>query len=83
MTTCLPAARAFINHYVPGLPGSTQRRTYDRTNSLYHNGGASSGVTNSKISKSVNISVDYTTRSERDSTSAVHLVDMDGRYERF
>ncbi|KAI2840095.1 hypothetical protein CBS11350_7172 [Aspergillus niger] len=83
MTTCLPAARAFINQYVPGLPGSTQRRTYGRTNSLYNNGGASSGVTNSKISKSVNISVDYTTRSERDSTSAVHLVDMDGRYERF
>ncbi|RAL03302.1 CFEM domain-containing protein [Aspergillus ibericus CBS 121593] len=80
MTTCLPAARAFITHYFPALGGSSARRTYARTNSLYNN--TPSGA-NSKISKSVNISVDYTTRSARDSTSAVHLVEMDGRYERF
>ncbi|PYH95634.1 integral membrane protein [Aspergillus ellipticus CBS 707.79] len=76
LTTCLPAARAFLSNFVPGMSGSADRRTrntYDHAQS----GG------NSKISKSVNISVDYTTRSARDSTSAVHLVEMDGRYERF
>lgn len=37
---------------------------------------------NSKISKSVNFSVDYVSRGPRDDNSEVHLVEMDGKYTR-
>ncbi|PWY82020.1 integral membrane protein [Aspergillus heteromorphus CBS 117.55] len=78
LTTCLPAARALFARCVPGMSGSDNAHTYGRN--TYERGQSGAKT---KISKSVNISVDYTTRSQRDSTSEVHLVEMGGRYERF
>jgi hypothetical protein len=73
MCACLPAFRAIIGRWLPGLLGGTTRRTYATPAAeYYHKSGG-----NSNINKSVTYEVNYTSRSE--TNSDVELVDMNGK----
>ncbi|RAH81987.1 integral membrane protein [Aspergillus japonicus CBS 114.51] len=80
LTTCLPAARAVAAHNIPGMNSQGSRRTYASRGPSFLSKGQTNA--NSKISKSVNFSVDYVSRGPRDDNSEVHLVEMDGKYTR-
>ncbi|CEJ53790.1 Putative Integral membrane protein [Penicillium brasilianum] len=73
MCACLPAFRALVGRWFPGLIGSARRTYASHTMEGYnrHTGG------NSNINKSVSYSVNYTSRSE--TNSAVELVDVDAK----
>ncbi|KAJ5666745.1 hypothetical protein N7462_011154, partial [Penicillium macrosclerotiorum] len=75
MCACLPAFRALIGHWFPGLLGGSSSRTYaSHTKEGYRRqvGG------DSNINKSVSYSVRYGPRS--DTNSVVELVDMNLKY---
>ncbi|KAI9037730.1 CFEM domain-containing protein [Aspergillus affinis] len=84
MCACLPASRALISHFFPGILGNSTRRTYGTgPSNNWYNKEPSQG--NSKIAKSVSYSVNYAPRSvQDDSTSMVELMDVEGaaRYAR-
>ncbi|KAJ5358164.1 hypothetical protein N7541_005322 [Penicillium brevicompactum] len=74
MCACLPAFRALVGRWLPGVLGGTGRRTYATGGAeYYHRSGGQSN-----INKSVTYEVNYTARSE--TNSDVELVDMDGKH---
>lgn len=76
MCACLPAFRALVGRWLPGVLGGTGRRTYATGGAeYYHRSGGQSN-----INKSVTYEVNYTARSE--TNSDVELVDMDGKHRR-
>ncbi|KAK1141823.1 hypothetical protein N8T08_008488 [Aspergillus melleus] len=77
MCACLPASRALISHFFPGILGNSTRRTYGTGPSNWYNKEPSQG--NSKIAKSVSYSVNYAPRSHQDdTTSMVELMEVEG-----
>ncbi|KAB8239076.1 hypothetical protein ETB97_002072 [Aspergillus alliaceus] len=74
---CLPSSRALLNHFFPGIFKGSTRRTYATGPSNWYARGQSNGQ--SKISKSVSYTVQYTSSQRDDSNSLVQLVDMDGK----
>ncbi|KAE8355451.1 hypothetical protein BDV28DRAFT_163073 [Aspergillus coremiiformis] len=73
---CLPSFRALLNHFFPGVFSGSSRRTYASGPSNLYAKPQSNGQ--SRISKSVSYSVQYTSPSQRDySNSFVQLVDLD------
>ncbi|KAJ5175888.1 uncharacterized protein N7482_001765, partial [Penicillium canariense] len=74
MCACLPASRALIGRWFPGLVGSARRTYASHTKKGYnrHTGG------NSNINMSVSYSVNYTARSG--ANSVAELVDLDTKH---
>ncbi|KAE8152990.1 hypothetical protein BDV25DRAFT_137393 [Aspergillus avenaceus] len=78
LCACLPASRALINHFFPGIFRGSTRRTYATGPSNWYTKGQSQGQ--SKISKSVSYTVQYSSSSRRDDqNSMVELVGVDGK----
>ncbi|KAJ6045178.1 uncharacterized protein N7446_003380 [Penicillium canescens] len=75
MCACLPAFRALIGRWFPGLLGGSRGRTYPSNAAEY----VRQTEGNSNINKSVSYSVNYASRSEN---SVVELVDVDRKYGR-
>lgn len=74
MCACLPASRAIIGRWLPGILGGSMRRTYATgAADQYHPSGG-----NSIINKSVTYEVNYSPRSE--TNSDVELVGFDRKH---
>ncbi|KAE8151794.1 hypothetical protein BDV25DRAFT_138508 [Aspergillus avenaceus] len=73
---CLPAARALLLHFFPGMMGGSGRDSDARR--ATHTIASSVPKGRGKISQTVSYSVDYSRRpQDRASNSAIHLVELD------